>query len=108
MCIGCRSRAPAGTLTRVARQADGSLVVDREAPGRGAWLCREPTTGGVSAQCLAAAAHRDAFRRAFKTAVTPESWKTLREHTAERANMVTGSTTGESRHEKGTTQQLAE
>jgi hypothetical protein len=54
------------------------------------------------------AAHRDAFRKAFRIAVTPESWKTLREQTAERANMVTGSTTRESRHEKGTTQQLAE
>ena len=43
------SAAPAGTLVRVARRADGSLVVDRVAPGRGAWLCQEPATGASAA-----------------------------------------------------------
>ena len=49
-CVGCRTRAPAGNLVRVARRADGSLVVDRDAPGRGAWLCQEPATGEVNDQ----------------------------------------------------------
>ena len=92
--MGCRSRSAAGNLVRVARRADGSLVIDRVAPGRGAWLCREPATGGVSGQCLEAAARRDAFPRAFKTAVLPGSWRVLRGTPAERANMDTGPTIG--------------
>jgi predicted RNA-binding protein YlxR (DUF448 family) len=94
-CVGCRTRAPAGTLVRVARGADGSLVVDRHAPGRGAWLCRDAATGRVSDQCLEAAARKDAFRRALKAAVSPESWRALRGTTAERENMDTGSATGQ-------------
>jgi predicted RNA-binding protein YlxR (DUF448 family) len=61
----------------VARRADGSLVIGRDAPGRGAWLCQESATGGVSDRCLEAAAHRNAFDRAFKTAVAAEAWKAL-------------------------------
>jgi predicted RNA-binding protein YlxR (DUF448 family) len=78
----------------VTRRADGSLVIDRDAPGRGAWLCLAAATGGVSEECLEAAAARGAFQRAFKAAVLPESWRALRETSAERANMDTGLATG--------------
>jgi predicted RNA-binding protein YlxR (DUF448 family) len=47
-------------LARVARDADGALVVDRECPGRGAWLCRG------SPACVDRAIRRRAFDRAFR------------------------------------------
>ena len=45
-CVGCRSARPADRLIRIVRRPDGALAVDRTAPGRGAWLCRE------SPECL--------------------------------------------------------
>jgi predicted RNA-binding protein YlxR (DUF448 family) len=72
---------------RVARRHDGSLVVSRDAPGRGAWLCRDPATGAVKAECLEAAAKRKAFTRAFRTAVAEECLILLRAMVSERANM---------------------
>ncbi|HEY3715967.1 MAG TPA: YlxR family protein [Jatrophihabitantaceae bacterium] len=71
-CIGCRTRAAAAELLRVvvASASSGTLtgqpgrvfvVPDprRRAPGRGAWLHRDP-------QCVALAQRRRAFARAFR------------------------------------------
>jgi len=45
----------------VACSGDGSLVVGRSHPGRGAWLCRD------SPACLELAVKRKAFDRALRT-----------------------------------------
>lgn len=59
-CVGCRRRAPQRELLRVA--LDGTRVVAdplRRAPGRGAYLHRDP-------RCVEQARRRRAFRRAFR------------------------------------------
>ncbi|HVU49883.1 MAG TPA: YlxR family protein [Polyangia bacterium] len=64
-CVGCRRRAPTGSLARLALE-DGTLRVwgaGRARPaGRGASLHRE-------ASCLGAALRSGAFARAFRGAV---------------------------------------
>jgi predicted RNA-binding protein YlxR (DUF448 family) len=65
-CIGCRKRAPASDLARLALSSDGRVVVwrrgaDRPA-GRGASL-------HAGADCLRAALKAGALSRAFRTAV---------------------------------------
>jgi uncharacterized protein len=62
-CIGCRRVAPPGELVRVARRPDGSVVVGRHEPGRGAWLCPSPA-------CFDLAVRRRAIGRALRTEVT--------------------------------------
>ena len=58
-CVGCRQRAKRHELLRVVAQGE-SLVVDREAAGRGAWL-------HPGKNCLELAITRLAFGRALKT-----------------------------------------
>lgn len=50
---------PAGELVRVTRAADGTLIVGRTNPGRGAWVHAGPS-------CVATAARRRAFERALR------------------------------------------
>jgi predicted RNA-binding protein YlxR (DUF448 family) len=50
-------------LVRIARRLDGRLEASRTAPGRGAWLC-----AGQPA-CFHLAQRRQAFSRAFRSAV---------------------------------------
>ena len=57
-CVGCRTRAPQAQLIRIAQES-GSLVIGRQASGRGAWL--HPTTA-----CLGQADRRGAFARALR------------------------------------------
>ena len=59
-CVGCRGRALAGELLRVA-VVDGDLVLDlrRRIGGRGAWLHPDP-------DCLTRAERRRAFPRALR------------------------------------------
>jgi predicted RNA-binding protein YlxR (DUF448 family) len=45
------------------RRSDGSILVDRTAPGRGAWLCRG------APGCIDLAERRHAFERAFRAPV---------------------------------------
>lgn len=59
-CVGCRNKRRQDELVRCAVTADGSPVISRTAPGRGAWLCR----GQV--QCLQQAIKRHGFERAWK------------------------------------------
>ncbi|WP_243754126.1 YlxR family protein [Labedaea rhizosphaerae] len=59
-CVGCRARARAGELLRVA-VVDGNLVLDlrRRIHGRGAWIHPDP-------DCLGMAERRRAFPRALR------------------------------------------
>jgi predicted RNA-binding protein YlxR (DUF448 family) len=56
-------------LVRCVLDADGSIRVDRRAPGRGAWLCG---TG-----CVEPARRKRAFDRAWRTTVRPEAIEEL-------------------------------
>jgi predicted RNA-binding protein YlxR (DUF448 family) len=62
-CVGCRKRAPASQLLRVAVPASGPLILTpdpaRRLPGRGAYLHVQP-------DCLAQALRRRAFGRALR------------------------------------------
>lgn len=63
-CVGCRSNRPKDTLLRFARTPAGvRFDPERRLPGRGAYLCPQPT-------CLDAASRRDAagLRRALRGA----------------------------------------
>jgi len=71
-CVGCRRARPADALVRVARRPDGSLTLERSAPGRGAWLCR----GSVA--CLDEAVRRHGFERAFRAAVPGDEVRRVR------------------------------
>jgi len=53
-------------------------VTSRDAPGRGAWLCRDAATGGIRDSCLDAAGRRNAFARAFRSPVGQGAWASLR------------------------------
>jgi len=50
-------------------------VLDRAGtmPGRGAYLCREGTSGGPSVECVALAARRRALARALRCQISDES-----------------------------------
>lgn len=68
MCIGCRGRAPAAELVRVAWLASrGGVVVDQPAriQSRGAWLHPDP-------DCLRTAQRKRAFGRALRRPVGPD------------------------------------
>ena len=86
-CVGCRRRDRAGNLVRVARNHDGRLVVSRVAPGRGAWLCRDPRTEDPKVSCLEAAVRRNAFSRAYRGEVPPDAQAALIASLLERENM---------------------
>ena len=62
---------------RVARSRDGSLAVGRVAPGRGAWLCRDPDTGLPMDTCFHAASSRNGFAKAFRTRMAVEVSRSL-------------------------------
>jgi len=66
-CVGCRGKAPKGVLLRLARGADGCVLVDppATAPGRGAYVHRDPT-------CVDAALRKGAFGRALRAGMGPE------------------------------------
>ncbi|MGD9752528.1 MAG: YlxR family protein [Acidimicrobiia bacterium] len=58
-CVGCRARRTQAELIRFVRRPDGTVVGDRHAVGRGAWLC-------PSGQCWLQATKRNAWTRAFR------------------------------------------
>ncbi len=66
-CVGCRGRAPKAALIRIARSKDGTVRVDPDdaAPGRGAYVHRDPA-------CVAIAAKRGAIVRALRTGLEPD------------------------------------
>ena len=74
-------------LVRVARRATGELVMERSAPGRGAWLCKGCEDGVPAEDCLEQAIRRRAFSRAFGVAVSSAAEALLRETVTERARI---------------------
>jgi predicted RNA-binding protein YlxR (DUF448 family) len=56
-------------MVRVALGHDGRLVIDRHAPGRGAWLCRLEGSGVAQPECISKAKQRRAFGRALRREV---------------------------------------
>lgn len=61
-CVGCRTARPQDTLLRIARTPEGvRFDPDMRLPGRGAYVCPDPS-------CVAAARRRDAaaVRRALR------------------------------------------
>ena len=71
-CVACRQEAGKGTLVRVVRNADGVAAVDitGRAPGRGAYLHRDPA-------CIEIARKKKALDRALKASVSAEMWADL-------------------------------
>jgi len=71
-CVACRQEAGKGSLVRVVRDASGVATVDAtgRAPGRGAYLHRDPA-------CVEIARKKRALDRALKASVGPEIWTEL-------------------------------
>jgi uncharacterized protein len=71
-CVACRQEAGKTTLVRVVRDAGGGAALDPtgRAPGRGAYLHRDPS-------CLETARKKKALERALKTTVGAELWAEL-------------------------------
>ena len=84
MCVGCRTRAPKGSLLRVVRTPDGNVRSDRtgRAAGRGAYVHR-------TEDCLARATRSAALGRALRAGLGPVEaaslMKELREAIGEHA-----------------------
>ena len=71
-CVGCRERAPKAELLRVARTPAGVRVDPLgDAPGRGAYVHRDPT-------CVAAALRKGALASALRTGLAQEELARLR------------------------------
>jgi predicted RNA-binding protein YlxR (DUF448 family) len=64
-------------MIRVVKLPDGELAEHRDAPGRGAWLCRG------SVHCLNQAVRRRAFDRAFRASVEVGAVERLRSRLVE-------------------------
>ncbi|MCB1037954.1 MAG: YlxR family protein [Acidimicrobiales bacterium] len=71
-CVGCRQRHDQADLVRITRSDEGSLLVGRTLPGRGAWLCR------ASASCLDLAVRRNGFARSLRAPVSATALAELR------------------------------
>jgi predicted RNA-binding protein YlxR (DUF448 family) len=72
MCVGCRVMKPKRKLVRVVRAPAGTVSLDfrGKAPGRGAYVCRDPA-------CLARARKIRALERAFSAPVPEEVFALL-------------------------------
>ena len=68
-CVACRQEAGKGELIRVVRRPDGSAAIDPtgHAPGRGAYLHRDPA-------CTGDARKRRNLERSLGAAVPAELW----------------------------------
>ena len=71
-CVGCREMKPKKELVRVVKSPQGQLDLDLrgKAPGRGAYVCRDP-------ECLRRAVKSKALERAFDTAIPQEIYDRL-------------------------------
>ena len=71
-CVACRLEAGKGALVRVVRDSQGRVALDAagRAPGRGAYLHRDPA-------CLEIARKKKALDRALRATVGPELWTEL-------------------------------
>jgi predicted RNA-binding protein YlxR (DUF448 family) len=91
-CIGCRRVAPISDLVRVTRAADGSLLLGRNRPGRGAWLCGGVPAGWPEVACVERALRRKAFSKALRSPTEVTAMEALREKVEERARIESGGT----------------
>ncbi len=66
-CVGCREHREKPQLIRVVRSPEGVISLDRRGrlPGRGAYLCPDPT-------CLKKAVKSKALERALEAPIPPE------------------------------------
>jgi len=71
-CVACRQEAGQRTLIRVVRRPDGAAQVDLtgRAPGRGAYLHRDPS-------CIENARRKRALERSLHATVGVEFWPQL-------------------------------
>jgi len=71
-CVACRQEAGKRNLVRVVRDTSGVATIDvtGRAPGRGAYLHRDP-------DCLEIARKKGALERALKASVGAEIWTEL-------------------------------
>lgn len=74
MCIGCGERKPKRELIRVVRSPEGELSLDitGKAPGRGAYVCRDPA-------CLKKAQKSRRLEKAFSRRIPDEVYARLEE-----------------------------
>ena len=71
-CVGCRERAPKAELLRVVRSAGGARVDPLgRAPGRGAYMHRDPS-------CVGLAMRRGALLHALRLGLAKEELARLR------------------------------
>lgn len=72
MCLCCREMKPKKELTRVVLNKEGEISLDLtgKAPGRGAYLCREP-------ECIAKLQKTKALDRGFSRSVPEEIYQQL-------------------------------
>ena len=71
-CLGCREMKPKKELVRVVRSPEGVISLDLKgkAPGRGAYICPDPT-------CMERARKSKALSRAFDLPVPDEVYAAL-------------------------------
>ena len=73
-CLGCREMKPKPELIRVVRSPEGEVSLDFKGkkPGRGAYVCPDPT-------CLQKARKSRALERAFSAPLPDAVWAALEE-----------------------------
>ena len=71
-CLGCREHKPKPELIRVVRSPEGEVSLDFKGkkPGRGAYVCPDPT-------CLQKARKSRALERAFSAPLPDAVWAAL-------------------------------
>lgn len=71
-CLGCREMKPKRELVRVVRSPEGGISVDLrgKAPGRGAYVCRDP-------ECLKKALRSHALDRSLEVTIPQEVYDAL-------------------------------
>ena len=73
-CLGCGEMIGKKGLLRVVKTKDGEISIDAtgKKSGRGAYICNDK-------ECFAKAAKNKSFERAFKCAIPPEVYESLKE-----------------------------
>lgn len=73
-CLGCREHKPKPELIRVVRSPEGEVSLDFKGkkPGRGAYVCPDPT-------CLQKARKSRALERTFSAPLPDAVWAALEE-----------------------------
>lgn len=71
-CLGCREMKPKAELVRVVRSPEGTVSLDLrgKAPGRGAYVCRDPA-------CLKKAQRSKALSRSLETEIPSQVYEAL-------------------------------